>query len=51
MALGMIPTLDKMAQIKITRMGVPTVFPHENRVNQIAKKTATQSAPATKSGF
>ncbi len=50
MALGMTPVFDKTAHIKITQIGVPTVFPHENRVSHCPKKTATQSVPAIKRG-
>jgi hypothetical protein len=39
MALGIIPKLDSKAQIRITQMGVPIVFPQGNLVSQTAKKT------------
>jgi hypothetical protein len=39
--------LANTAQIKITKMGVPTDFPQENRVSQLAKNTAKQSVAAT----
>jgi hypothetical protein len=48
MALGIKPVLANTAQIKITKMGVPTDFPQENRVSQLAKNTAKQSVAATK---
>jgi hypothetical protein len=47
MALGISPVLASTAQIKITKMGVPTDLPHENRVSQLAKNTAKQSVAAT----
>jgi len=47
MALGITPVLAKIAQIKITKMGVPTDLPHENRVSQLAKNTDKQSEAAT----
>jgi len=47
MALGIKPVLAKTAQIKITKMGVPTDLPQENRVSQLAKNTAKQSVAAT----
>jgi hypothetical protein len=39
--------LAKTAQIRITKMGVPTDLPHENRVSQLAKNTDKQSVAAT----
>jgi hypothetical protein len=39
--------LAKTAQIRITKMGVPTDLPHENRVSQLAKNTDKQSEAAT----
>jgi hypothetical protein len=47
MALGINPVLAKTAQIRITKMGVPTDLPHENRVSQLAKNTDKQSVAAT----
>jgi hypothetical protein len=47
MALGISPILAKTAQIRITKMGVPTDLPHENRVSQFAKNTDKQSVAAT----
>jgi len=47
MALGITPVLANTAQIKITKMGVPTDLPQENRVSQLAKNTAKQSVAAT----
>jgi hypothetical protein len=47
MALGINPVLANTAQIKITKMGVPTDLPHENRVSQLAKNTAKLSVAAT----
>ena len=47
MALGIKPVLANTAQIKITKMGVPTDLPHENRVSQLAKNTDKQSVAAT----
>jgi hypothetical protein len=47
MALGINPVLAKTAQIKITKIGVPTDLPQGNRVSQLAKKTAKQSVAAT----
>ena len=46
-ALGINPVLAKTAQINITKIGVPTDLPQENRVSQLAKNTAKQSAAAT----
>jgi hypothetical protein len=46
----MIPKLEIKAQIKITQMGVPTVFPQGNRVSHVAKNTAIHRVPAMKSG-
>jgi hypothetical protein len=43
MALGINPVLAKTAQIRITKMGVPTDLPHENRVSQFEKNTDKQS--------
>jgi hypothetical protein len=47
MALGIKPVLANTAQIKITKIGVPTDLPHENRVSQLAKNTDKQSEAAT----
>ena len=47
MALGISPVLANTAQIKITKMGVPTDLPQENRLSQLAKNTAKQSVAAT----
>jgi hypothetical protein len=47
MALGMMPKLDSSAQIKITKMGVPTDLPQGKRVSQTAKNTDRQSVAAT----
>jgi hypothetical protein len=47
MALGIKPVLANTAQIKITKIGVPTDLPHENRVSQLAKNTDKQSVAAT----
>jgi hypothetical protein len=47
MALGINPVLAKTAQIKITKMGVPTDLPQENRVSQLAKNITKQSVAAT----
>ena len=47
MALGIRPRLDSSAQIKITKMGVPTDLPQEKRVSQTAKNTDKQSDAAT----